>query len=458
MNSARPIPVSPAAVARIARSYPSFRDFVDDALFHPQWGYYSTGQVRFGVGGHYDTFPISLSPLFGRMVARYGYRLWRRYGEPRVFEICELGAGNGQLCMDVITSVNEEARRARESGPWRHFEHALRYRIIERSRALIARQRQHLGPLALHVTWTRADLARRAARGTPFANHGLVFANEVLDCLAHHKIVPLDDGRPGVVFVMPLLHRHSPPGRSLRLVAGLRRSQWAVPRRRLAKVLSNARLRPLITFREMVLPVEVVPGLSRFLRRHCPEFFHVRTFQPYFACPDIEPLLRHTARLYRSAEQLWIDYGHTRAFHLKTPTEHRVFAGPPRSDASVYRDPGGDDITFMVDFSVVGKAAERTGMVVGFYGEQGELARRSRVKLDRRTCELILRHRALDWMLALVGIGPERTWRRTALTWDRRAGRGGSMRHDVRRGIDEFVGKRTTSFKLMILLHGGDGR
>ena len=26
----------------------TFRQFVDDALFHPTWGYYSTGQVRFG--------------------------------------------------------------------------------------------------------------------------------------------------------------------------------------------------------------------------------------------------------------------------------------------------------------------------------------------------------------------------------------------------------------------------
>ena len=48
----------------------SYSEFVDLALFDPTWGYYSTGGVRFGEGGHYDTYPLALSPLFGRMVAR----------------------------------------------------------------------------------------------------------------------------------------------------------------------------------------------------------------------------------------------------------------------------------------------------------------------------------------------------------------------------------------------------
>ena len=49
-----------AAEARLARTFPSYRDFVDDALFAPTWGYYAAGRVRFGEGGHYDTFPLAL--------------------------------------------------------------------------------------------------------------------------------------------------------------------------------------------------------------------------------------------------------------------------------------------------------------------------------------------------------------------------------------------------------------
>src|SRR5215470_13081500 len=121
--------------ARRARTLPSYRDFVDDALFHPRWGYYSTGAVRFGEGGHYDTFPTALSPLVGRMVAGAARRWWLRAGGPRAFEVCELGAGNGQLCLDTVVTV---ATRADVPG-WREFARAFRYRVIERSPALIAR-------------------------------------------------------------------------------------------------------------------------------------------------------------------------------------------------------------------------------------------------------------------------------------------------------------------------------
>src|SRR4029453_10124780 len=137
------MPASSADV-RLGRALPSFRDFVDDALFHPRWGYYSTGAVRFGEGGHYDTFPPALSPLVGRMVAGAARRLWMRVGRPRRFEACELGAGNGQLCLDTVATVVTSA----EAPTWRAFADAFRYRVIERSPALIARQRAKLGPLA----------------------------------------------------------------------------------------------------------------------------------------------------------------------------------------------------------------------------------------------------------------------------------------------------------------------
>jgi len=443
-----PVITAPAEAQRIARLFPSFRDFVDDALFHPQWGYYSTGRVQFGEGGHYDTFPLALAPVFGRMVAQYAFRVWRRAGRPTHFELCELGAGNGQLALDVIVWVDQHARR---SAAWRAFAQALQYRIVERSPGLIARQREQLGPLRRRVRWTRADLARRAARDTPFTRFGLVIANEVLDCLAHHKVVPVGDGTPGVVFVVPVVRRRDwGPSRGLRSVPGVRPQERVVPRAALAQVLGDARLRAHLRFQEVVLPVVVLPPLRAFLRRHYPEFFQARrTFKPYFACPDIERLIRNTARLYAVSEMLWIDYGDTRAFHLQTTPARRIFAGPPQSGASVYRAPGFDDITFLVDFSVVADAAEQAGLCVKFFGDQGALARRSGVRIDRRTRKLILEYRTLGWMLALVGVGPERAWRHTGLTWAN--GKGGRVRDEVNKAVAEFCGDRPTNFKLMIV-------
>jgi SAM-dependent MidA family methyltransferase len=446
---ARPrIITSAEEVRRIATLFPSYRDFVDDALFHPAWGYYSTGQVRFGEGGHYDTFPLSLSPLFGRMLAEYAYRFWRRAGQPPRFEICELGAGNGQLCLDALIAVSEPAGHGRA---WRRFAAALRYRIIERSPALIVRQRATLGPLAASVTWTKADLSQRAARGAPFAPCGLVFANEVLDCLSHHKVVPRPDG-PGVVYVIPSLPPSVPvKSGQIDFVAGVDCGERAVPRAALGAVLTDERLRPHVTFEEVVLPVRVVPALHEFVHRYYPEFFYMDTFRPYFACPAITTLVRNTARLYRRSECVWIDYGETAAFHLTAPEKRRVFAGPPRSGASIYRDPGRDDITFLVDFTVVATAAEQAGQRLKFFGEQGELGRRSGVELDRAARDLIVRYRTLGWMLALAGLGPEREWRHTGLTWSPRHAKGGRLRDDVNKAIGEFVGTRSSNFKLMIL-------
>lgn len=436
---------TPAETARIAKLFPSYRDFVDDALFHPAWGYYSTGAVRFGEGGHYDTYPLALSPYFGRMLAQYAYGCWRRADEPGRFEICELGAGNGQLCADALLWVHE---RSRHEPIWKRFAAALSYRIIERSPALLARQQQHLGPLAERVRWKRGDLAAAAVRGTPLAPAGLVFANEVLDCLAHHKVVPQASGKPAVVFVIPKLRtvararRGAPPRAQCR----------PIPRIKLAQVLADGHLRSRLGFEEVLLPLGSVPGLRPFLRRHYPEFFTPGgTYSPYFACPAIERMVENASRLYTKADLLWVDYGGDRAFHLTTAESRRVFAGPPRSGATIYDAPGRDDVTFMVDFSVVRAAAERAGLRVQFYGPQAELARHSGMRLDRRAVDLIVRYRALGWMLAVIGVGPERHWRHTGLTWRGRPGTHVPVRSYVKRAVAEFLGTHPSEFKLLIL-------
>jgi SAM-dependent MidA family methyltransferase len=422
--------VAPEDWQRLATLFPSFRDFVDDALFHPEWGYYSTGRVRFGDGGHYETYPIALSPFFGRMVAGYAYRLWRRRRRPRRFEICELGAGNGQLCLDVLS-------------------------CLERSPALITRQRATLGPLAARVVWTRADLSRRRPRGVPFADCGLIVANEVLDCLAHQKIVSQPGEAPTVSFVLPLLRAHADTQVRTVTIDGV---GAAVPRAALGEVLARNDGARDLRFREVQLPLAAVPGLQTFVERRVPELLTGRREPPpYYACPSMQTMLRNSTELYRDWEALWIDYGEDRSFHLRAAERRRVFAGPPRSGAGVYDRPGWDDITFLVDFSLARQIAEDAGATVRFYGPQGELARRSGVSLDETAVETMLQHRILHWMLAVAGAGAEQDWRKGGLTWSGRRGGGGRVLDGIRAGVDEFVGKRRTAFKLLVLASRGRG-
>ncbi|MGH7789319.1 MAG: SAM-dependent methyltransferase [Candidatus Binatia bacterium] len=423
-------PLTGAAADRIIQRFPSFCDFVDDALFHPGWGYYSGGGVRFGAGGHFDTYPLALSPLFGRMVAEYAFKLWRRRGTPAAFEICELGAGNGQLCLDTVLWIHERARHER---PWQRFAEHARYRIVERSTALVERQRRLLGPLAGTVRWTRGDAAQRALRGTPFGPLGLVVANEVLDCLPHHKVIAQPGAAPAVAFVVP-----EEGGRAL-------------SRARLAARLATS-VPPRLRYREVLVCSDRLPALRSFLRRHYPELDDVRRpAPPLFVCPRAATLLGNAARFYEAGEALWADYGETRPFHLRAAEPRKVFAGPPRSGASVFDRPGRDDITFMVDFSLAAAATAAAGWPVVFYGPQGELAQRSGVALDRAAVDLIVRHRALTWMLAVAGVDPESEWRRDAVGWSGGAPtRRVSVQGYAQRSVDEFVGRRRTTFKVMI--------
>ena len=408
----------------------SFGEFVDVALFHPRWGYYSTGVVRFGEGGHYDTFPTALSPVFGRMVAGAARRFWMRVGRPATFEVCEIGGGNGQLCQDVVATV---VTQASEPG-WRAFARAFRYRVIERSPALVERQRAKLGALAAHVAWTRADLSR-ARRPPRLGRYGFVVANEVLDCLAHHKIVRGTDGHARVVFVVPT------------------RRGRALDRRMLARALTNGD--GAIRYRETALPLSAVPGLRGFLARHCPErVVMARPCPPYFACPTVPMLVRAVGRLYETTETLWIDYGDLRPFHLRAPEHRRVFAGPPRSKRGVYDAPGRDDITFMVDFTVVAQAARDAGLAVTYYGGQAGLAHASGVEIGADDVDRIAEARAVGWLLDVVGLGPERAWRQGGLTWSRRGARGGALRAGIARDVEEFLGRRPTRFRMMAISSG----
>jgi SAM-dependent MidA family methyltransferase len=295
-------------------------------------------------------------------------------------------------------------------------------------------------------------MAQHAPRHTPLAACGMVIANEVLDCLSHHKIVSRRDGTPGVVFVVPVVRRRTSLDLTA-LVPGVHPGQDALARDDLPRWLAQTELRRRLCFEEVTLPLHVVPGLEDFLQRHYPEFFAGRRrFRPYFACPAIETMVRNVARLYHVSDILWIDYGDARAFHLGTPASRRVFAGPPRSGASVYRAPSTEDITFMVDFSVLVGAAHAAGLRVAFYGPQGALARRSGIVLDAAAVELICQYHALGWMLAITGVGPERDWRGVSLTWQRSHRRRPRIRQEARRAVAEFLGERRRNpFKLVVM-------
>src|SRR5215475_6529727 len=63
----RELTIPAEAKAAVKDFFPSFLEYQDLVMFHPKFGYYSSGRVSFT--NDYQTFPIVLAPYFGQMIA-----------------------------------------------------------------------------------------------------------------------------------------------------------------------------------------------------------------------------------------------------------------------------------------------------------------------------------------------------------------------------------------------------
>src|SRR5436309_2630279 len=150
----------------------SFAWFTEQALYHPEHGYYSSGRCALGRHGDYFT-NVSVGPLFGQLLAAQFAEMWERLGKIENFVIVEQGAHHGDFARDVLESVRKR---------WPDFFAALQYRVIEPFPILQNRQSLTLAEFAAKIEW-RASIDVLE----PFT--GVHFSNELLDSLPVHLIV-----------------------------------------------------------------------------------------------------------------------------------------------------------------------------------------------------------------------------------------------------------------------------
>ena len=79
----------------------TFAEFMDLALYHPDYGYYSSGQVAIGAEGDFFT-ASSLGPDFGELLAEQLAEMWLILDYPKPFQVIEMGAGLGYLAIDIL--------------------------------------------------------------------------------------------------------------------------------------------------------------------------------------------------------------------------------------------------------------------------------------------------------------------------------------------------------------------
>src|SRR2546423_9661549 len=73
----------------------SFAWFMEQALYHPEHGYYSSGRAAIGRRGDYFT-NVSVGPLFGELLAAQFAEIWERLGQNSNSLIVQQGARHGQ--------------------------------------------------------------------------------------------------------------------------------------------------------------------------------------------------------------------------------------------------------------------------------------------------------------------------------------------------------------------------
>lgn len=89
---------------------------MDMALYHPTEGYYRRkGAARIGVGGDFLT-SVSVSALFGRILAGQIDVIRRDLGAPPDFAVVEYGAHRGQLRADILAELPDLTYHAVEAG------------------------------------------------------------------------------------------------------------------------------------------------------------------------------------------------------------------------------------------------------------------------------------------------------------------------------------------------------
>jgi SAM-dependent MidA family methyltransferase len=338
--------------AAIGRDGPvRFDWFMEQALYHSEFGYYSSGQCQIGRRGDYFT-NVSVGPLFGRLLAAQFAEMWEILGRPGEFTIVEQGAHHGEFAVDVLEAVREQAP---------DFFTVLRYCVIEPFPILQARQRERLRDFTEKLTWRKSvsDL-------DPFS--GVHFSNELLDS-------------------MPV-----------RLISRAGEEDWK------ERVVENSG----DSFGFVTRPItdERLRGHLEKIPRHAGQLYESEV--NLAALDWIESVGRKLTRGFILA----VDYGYPRAdFYaaerrtgtLQCRAEHRAVSSP-------LIELGRTDMTAHVDWTSVAERAETSGLtVIGFTDQHhfitGMLARLTPREAERRALQTLLHPEFLGTRFQYLALG-----------------------------------------------------
>jgi len=160
----------------------TFAKFMELALYHPEYGYYSGGRARIGKRGDYYTSP-SVHPAFGEVLGRFICCAWESV-EVADFTIVEIGGGKGFLALDILDSIKRDNPALYD---------VLSYSILE----LSPRIREE-GEIVLREHLPKVKWIDSLSSLEPVT--GVFISNELVDSFPFHR-AKFKDGKMFEIFV-----------------------------------------------------------------------------------------------------------------------------------------------------------------------------------------------------------------------------------------------------------------
>jgi SAM-dependent MidA family methyltransferase len=295
----------------------TFKWFMQQALYHPQFGYYGSGRARIGREGDFYT-SVTVGRLFGELMAKQIEEMWLRMNAPGGFAIVEEGAHAGQFANDVLNWIQSFSPELYGS---------VKYWIVEPNPRLQQEQQAQL------AAWPRNKVrwCESLASFEVGALCGVHVSNELLDAFPVHLVTWADGiwqenfidlGRKEFRFV------YGPPSNSL-----LRAQLERLPQ-------------PVAGAERIVYRTEVNLNALRWVE-------------------DI-------AKVLGQGYVLVVDYGYPRDVYYAPERSEGTLAGyrEHQRTADPLLEVGESDLTAHVDFTSLAERAEASGLQVNGFCDQ----------------------------------------------------------------------------------------
>ncbi len=163
------------AVGRI-----TFAEYMATCLYEPGLGYYTSPGRKVGVEGDFYT-SSNVHQAFGRVIARELVQMWECLGRPESFDLVEVGAGGGQLGLDVMDTLSEVAP---------DFYGSVTYRFIEKEPSLREAQATRLSAHSEKLAWSTPDDLQAGS----LSFTGCLLSNELIDSFPVHLVEMTTEG------------------------------------------------------------------------------------------------------------------------------------------------------------------------------------------------------------------------------------------------------------------------